>query len=70
VNPPDDAPAEAPSSSIAKEFFFEQQPLIVVVFGLGVGAAYLQHGFLSGGDEPFPLAGVRVPIWHLVWMGA
>jgi len=32
--------------------------------------AYAQHGFLPGGEVAFPLAGVRVPIWHLIWMGA
>lgn len=51
------------------ELAFQQLPLILVVFALGLLAAFLQHGFLPGGDRPFPLAGVRVPIWHLVWMG-
>jgi len=35
----------------------------------GLVSAYLQHGFLPGGDRAFPLAGVPVPIWHIVWMG-
>ena len=39
------------------------------VLGLGFAAAYVQHGFLPGADVAFPLAGVRVPIWHLIWMG-
>jgi uncharacterized membrane protein YfcA len=43
--------------------------LILAVFGLGLISAFLQHGFLPGGDRPFPLAGVRVPIWHLFWLG-
>jgi len=38
-------------------------------FAAGVIAAYWQHGMLPGGDVAFPLAGVRVPIWHIVWMG-
>jgi uncharacterized membrane protein YfcA len=35
----------------------------------GVIAAYAQHGYLPGGDRIFPLAGVHVPVWHLLWMG-
>lgn len=54
---------------IAREFIREQFPLIAIVLGLGFVAAYWQHGFLPGGDIAFPLAGVRVPIWHLIWMG-
>jgi uncharacterized membrane protein YfcA len=55
--------------AIAREFAFEQLPVIAGVFALGIVAAYLQHGFLPGGEVPFPLAQVRVPIWHVVWMG-
>ena len=55
--------------SITREFFVEQLPLIVLTFAAGLGAAYLQHGTVPGGDVAFPIAGVRVPIWHLVWMG-
>lgn len=55
--------------SLAREFLTEQLPLIVVIFCLGLAAAYWQHGFLPGGEVAFPLAGVKVPIWHLVWMG-
>ena len=58
------------SPSIGKEFFTQQFPIIAVVMALGFAGAYLQHGFLPGADIAFPLAGVRVPIWHLVWMGA
>ena len=43
--------------------------MLAVVLALGFGAAELQHGYLPGGDIAFPLAGVKVPIWHLVWMG-
>jgi uncharacterized membrane protein YfcA len=35
----------------------------------GFVAAYWQHGYLPGAEVPFPLAGVKVPISHLVWMG-
>ncbi len=55
--------------SLGAEFLREQAPIIVAVFGLGVAASYLQHGFLVGGERPFPLAGVPVPLWHLLWLG-
>ncbi len=54
---------------LLKEFLRDQVPMITVVFGLGLLAAQLQYGFIPGGDEAFPIAGVRVPIWHLIWMG-
>jgi uncharacterized membrane protein YfcA len=47
----------------------EQVPLLVLVLAAAFGAAYWQHGFLPGSDVAFPLAGVRVPIWHLIWLG-
>lgn len=53
-----------------REFWHQQVPIVVVLLGAAFAAAYLQHGFLPGGERAFPLAGVRVPIWHLVWMGA
>jgi uncharacterized membrane protein YfcA len=37
---------------------------------LGFGSAYLQHGFVPDGVEAWPLAQVRVSVWHVVWMGA
>ena len=55
--------------SLLREFVTEQTPLLALVLALGFGAAELQHGFLPGGDVAFPLAGVKVPVWHLVWMG-
>ena len=64
-----DVRAEPRQPSVGREFLTEQLPLIPAVLGAGFAAAYLQHGFLPGGDRAFPLAGVRVPIWHLVWMG-
>ena len=57
------------SPNLTREFLSEQLPLIMGVLGLGFAAAYVQHGFLPGADVAFPLAGVRVPIWHLIWMG-
>jgi uncharacterized protein len=62
-------PGQPASQSIWREFWREQAPLVAVTFAAGLAAAYWQHGFLPGGDVAFPLAGVRVPIWHLVWMG-
>ena len=51
------------------ELIFEQLPICTVFLLCGFGAAYLQYGYLPGADRPFPIAGVRVPIWHLVWLG-
>jgi uncharacterized membrane protein YfcA len=61
--------AQPRQPSVGREFLTEQFPLILAVLGAGFAAAYLQHGFLPGGDRAFPLAGVEVPIWHIVWMG-
>lgn len=55
--------------SLTREFATEQLPLIAAVLALGFASAYWQHGFLPGADVAFPLAGVRVPVWHLIWMG-
>ena len=54
---------------VLKEFLRDQVPMIVVVFALGILASHLQYGFVPGGDVAFPVAGVRVPLWHLIWMG-
>jgi uncharacterized membrane protein YfcA len=51
------------------EFLRDQLPVTAAVFAAGIVASYLQHGYLAGGDLPFSIAGVRVPIWHLLWMG-
>jgi hypothetical protein len=69
VTQPEEVRAGPRRPSVGREFLTEQLPLILVVLGAGLAAAYLQHGFLPGGDRAFPLAGVEVPIWHLVWMG-
>ncbi len=55
--------------SLSREFWTEQAPLLVLVLAAGFIAAYAQHGFLPGSDVAFPLAKVRVPIWHIIWMG-
>jgi uncharacterized protein len=54
---------------IAREFWRQQAPLIAGALALGVIAAYWQHGFLPGAERAFPVAEVRVPVWHLIWMG-
>ena len=55
--------------SLAREFWFQQAPLIGGALLLGVLAAYWQHGFIPGAERAFPVAEVRVPVWHLIWMG-
>ena len=59
----------APRGSLAREFWLQQAPLIAGALLLGVIAAYWQHGFLPGAERAFPVAEVRVPIWHVIWMG-
>ena len=54
---------------MVKELVRDQLPVIVLVFALGVAASYWQHGYLAGGERPFTVAGIRVPVWHLLWMG-
>src|SRR5262249_17119964 len=61
--------AGAPKDSVLQELLRQQIPIIATLLTAGFVSAYLQHGYLPGGDRPFPLAGVRVPIWHLIWMG-
>jgi len=56
--------------SIAREFFFQQAPFIAAALVLGYISAHLQHGFVPGADAAYPLAQVRVPVWHVIWMGA
>jgi len=55
--------------SVGREFFFQQAPLIAGAALLGYVAALMQHGFVPDAASAFPLAGVRVPVWHIVWMG-
>jgi uncharacterized membrane protein YfcA len=56
-------------SSIAREFIFQQAPFIGAALILGYVSAQVQHGFLPGAEEAYPLAQVRVPAWHVIWMG-
>lgn len=59
----------AARQSIGREFLVQQAPLILATLVLAFAAAYWQHGFVPGGDQPWPLAGVRVPVWHVIWLG-
>lgn len=54
---------------LLREFLRDQLPMVVITFVAAVAISYAQFGFLPGGDRAFAVAGVRVPIWHLVWMG-
>jgi len=54
---------------LLKEFLRDQFPMILGTFLLGAIAGYLQAGYIPGSDLAFPIAGVKVGIWHLVWMG-
>ena len=56
-------------SLAAREFVFQQVPFITAALALGFLSAYLQHGFVPGGEQAYPLAQVRVPVWHVIWMG-
>ena len=46
-------------------------PMACVLWAAGVGASYLQHGFLIGGERGVPLAGANchVALWHLLLLG-
>jgi hypothetical protein len=63
------APVVAARPSPWTEFLRDQAPIVAGVLALGVAASYLQHGFLVGGERPFPLAGIAAPLWHLLWLG-
>jgi len=55
--------------SLAREFALQQAPFIAAALALGFLSAYLQHGFVPDGEHAYPLAQVRVPVWHVIWMG-
>lgn len=52
-----------------REFAREQAPLVAGLAVLGCAVGYWQYGFVPGLGNPFPVAGVEVSLWHLVWMG-
>ena len=43
--------------------------LVAAALALGFVSAHLQHGFVPGAADAWPLAQVRVPVWQVVWMG-
>jgi uncharacterized protein len=51
------------------EFVRDQLPMIGGVFLVALLISYFQYGYLPGTNMAFPVAGVKVPIWHLLWMG-
>ncbi len=55
--------------SIAREFLLQQVPFIVGALILGYVSAHLQHEFVPDGEQAYPLAQVRVPVWHVIWLG-
>jgi len=54
---------------LLRELVRDQIPATMLIFGLALVVAYLQNGQIPGADKAFPVAGVLVPIWHLLWMG-
>lgn len=56
--------------AVGQEFLGQQLPLIACAIVLGYAAGYLQHGFFPRGEQAFPLTGMHVPVWHVIWMGA
>ena len=52
-----------------QEFLFHVLPIITLLLVVGFVSAFIQNGFIPNGDLPFPIADVRVPLWHIFWMG-
>lgn len=55
--------------SLIREFLKDQLPLIAGILILATAANYVQNTYFAGGDKEFLVAGVKVPIWHLIWAG-
>lgn len=60
-----------PVRSTRRELLTRVLPLTLGAWAVGVGASYLQHGFLIGGARGVPLAGpdCYAPLWHLLLLG-
>jgi uncharacterized protein len=54
---------------VRKEFLRQQLPILLSLIALGYAVAWFQYGYVPGGDRPFPVAGIEVPVWHIIWMG-
>lgn len=65
----DTAPARPQPATAGREFLVQQLPLVLALLALGFASAWWQYGYIPGGARAFPEAGVRVPVWHIVWMG-
>lgn len=52
-----------------RELWLQQVPITAATLVAAVVTTYLQHGALVGVNSPWPLAGVQVPLWHLLWLG-
>ena len=56
-------------AQVVREFLVDQIPVIVGVFILGVLTCHWQGGHFAAGKMLFPVAGVTVSIWHLLFLG-
>ena len=56
--------------AVWRELWHQQAPIFAALVLAGIAASYLQHGSAPAGKNPFPLAGIYVPVWHVIWMGA
>ena len=52
-----------------REFMFVQLPLFAALLALAALLARWQNGFLPDGSAPYPIAGVAIEWWQLVWLG-
>jgi hypothetical protein len=64
-------PEAIKTESVWREFWREQVPLVVVTLAAGLVAVILAAWISAGGRRRISAfrGGVKVPIWHLVWMG-
>lgn len=54
---------------VAAELIKDQLPMIVIVFGAAILISMLHYGYIPGSNRAFPVADIKVPLWHLVWLG-
>lgn len=65
------ADQKKPHSPARREFFTRVLPLALIVWAIGVGLSFWQHGFLIGGSRGVPLAGpdCHPALWHMLLIG-